>query len=148
MHYLCIIVNSLTLINYYQANPIFKNPQRYPELADPLLQGDYPVRGLHQAVAVAAMCLNEEPSIRPLISDVVTALSFLGNSPDTIGTTTPTSSSSSPPSDQNASGTNGRSQDEERLLQERQRAVQEAIEWGSTSRHNKTKSRFGSASSL
>ncbi|PON70792.1 GPCR kinase [Parasponia andersonii] len=124
------------------ANPVFKTPQRYPELADPLLRGEYPVRGLHQAVAVAAMCLNEEPSVRPLISDAVTALSFLGTSP---GATAHTSSpSSSPPSDQN-----GRSQqDEDRLLQERQRAVQEAIEWGSTSRHNNGKSRFGSASSL
>lgn len=35
------------------------------------------MRSLHQAAAIAAMCLNEEPSVRPLISDVVTALSFL-----------------------------------------------------------------------
>lgn len=135
------------LTHYDQAQPVFKTPQRYPELADPVLKGEYPVRGLHQAVAVAAMCLNEEPSVRPLISDVVTALSFLGTSPDSNGTTAP-ASPSSPSSDQNASGTNGRSQDEERMLKERQRAVQEAIEWGSTSRHNNGKSRFGSAASL
>ncbi|QHO52028.1 uncharacterized protein DS421_2g36040 [Arachis hypogaea] len=63
------------------AYPIFKEPSRYPELADPLLEGNCPMRSLHQAVAVAAMCLNEEPSVRPLISDVVTALSFLGTTP-------------------------------------------------------------------
>ncbi|XLT02411.1 hypothetical protein HN51_051762 [Arachis hypogaea] len=63
------------------AYPIFKEPSRYPELADPFLEGNYPMRSLHQAVAVAAMCLNEEPSVRPLISDVVTALSFLGTTP-------------------------------------------------------------------
>ncbi|EXC24192.1 Serine/threonine-protein kinase [Morus notabilis] len=133
------------------ANPAFKDPKKYPQLADPLLQGDFPIRGLHQAVAVAAMCLNEEPSVRPLISDVVTALSFLGSGPDTDTDTCTTpriSSSSSPRSDKNVGGAkHGRSQEEENTLRERQRAVAEAIEWGSTSRHN-SKARFGSASSL
>lgn len=46
-------------------------------MADPLLEGKYPVKGLYQALAVAAMCLQEEASTRPLISDVVTALEFL-----------------------------------------------------------------------
>ncbi|XVF32219.1 hypothetical protein REPUB_Repub17cG0062600 [Reevesia pubescens] len=64
------------------AEPKFKKPSRFPQLADPLLKEDFPVRGLHQAVAVAAMCLQEEAVVRPLISDVVTALSFLGNDPD------------------------------------------------------------------
>ncbi|GMN50336.1 hypothetical protein TIFTF001_019497 [Ficus carica] len=128
------------------ACPMFKDPQKYPQLADPLLKGDFPVRGLHQAVAVAAMCLNEEPSSRPFISDIVSALSFLGTSPDTA--TTPCISSPSPTSDKNAGASNnGRSQDEEIMLLERQRAVAEAMEWGSNSRHN-TKARFGSASSL
>ncbi|KAJ6334072.1 hypothetical protein OIU78_011061 [Salix suchowensis] len=63
-----------------QAQPVFKEPSRYPELADPLLQGGFPVRGLNQAVAVAAMCLQEEPLVRPLICDVVSALiSLLGD---------------------------------------------------------------------
>ncbi|KAJ4877031.1 Protein kinase superfamily protein [Raphanus sativus] len=64
------------------AQPIFRDPTRFPELADPLLQGQFPEKSLNQAVAVAAMCLNEEPLVRPLISDVVTALSFLGESSD------------------------------------------------------------------
>lgn len=97
------------------------------------------------------MCLNEEPSVRPLISDVVTALSFLGTGPDTDTDTCTTprfSSSSSPRSDKNVGGAkHDRSQEEENTLRERQRAVAEAMEWGSTSRHN-SKARFGSASSL
>lgn len=42
-----------------------------------MLEGNYPTKGLHQALAVAAMCLQEEASTRPLISDVVIALAHL-----------------------------------------------------------------------
>ncbi|RWR97559.1 putative serine/threonine-protein kinase PBL26 [Cinnamomum micranthum f. kanehirae] len=59
--------------------PYFKDPKRFPELADPALQGNFPAKGLNQAVAVAAMCIQEEASVRPLIADVVIALSFLSN---------------------------------------------------------------------
>ncbi|CAH8276949.1 unnamed protein product [Arabidopsis lyrata] len=59
------------------AQPIFREPNRFPELADPLLRGEFPEKSLNQAVAVAAMCLQEEPIVRPLISDVVTTLSFM-----------------------------------------------------------------------
>lgn len=102
------------------------------------------MRGLNQAVAVAAMCLNEEPAVRPLISDVVTALSFLGTGPDTDATamTLP-----SPPSEHNMLGANGKPLDQESMIKERERAVAEAMEWGSHSRHN-AKSRPGSASSF
>lgn len=48
-------------------------------MADPSLEGKYPIKGLYQALAIAAMCLQEEASVRPLISDVVTALTFLSN---------------------------------------------------------------------
>lgn len=51
-------------------------------MADPLLEGNYPVKGLYQALAVAAMCLQEAASTRPLISDVVTALEFLATPKD------------------------------------------------------------------
>lgn len=46
-------------------------------MADPLLEGKFPSKGLHQALGIAAMCLQEEASTRPFISDVVTALEFL-----------------------------------------------------------------------
>lgn len=55
-------------------------------MADPMLQGQYPPRGLFQALAVAAMCVQEQPNMRPLIADVVTALTYLASQkfdPDT-----------------------------------------------------------------
>ncbi|CAH2079341.1 unnamed protein product [Thlaspi arvense] len=64
------------------AQPIFRELNRFPELADPLLRGDFPEKSLNQVVAVAAMCLQEEPIVRPLISDVVTALSFMSTKTD------------------------------------------------------------------
>ncbi|GMJ09018.1 PBS1-Like 26 [Hibiscus trionum] len=64
------------------AQPMFKEPSRFPELGDPLLGGKFPIKGLHQAVAVSAMCLQEEAEVRPLIRDVVSALSCLVNDPD------------------------------------------------------------------
>jgi len=46
-------------------------------MVDPLLEGQYPVRGLYQVLAIAAMCVQEQPSMRPVIADVVTALNYL-----------------------------------------------------------------------
>ncbi|PON76583.1 Serine/threonine protein kinase [Parasponia andersonii] len=63
------------------AQPFFRDPKKYPELADPLLNGQFPEKDLNQAVAIVAMCLQEEASARPLISDVVTTLSFLSTTP-------------------------------------------------------------------
>ncbi|XP_076938538.1 serine/threonine-protein kinase PBL27-like [Bidens hawaiensis] len=63
------------------ARPLFKDRRIFPKMADPLLQGRYPVRGLYQALAVAAMCLQEQASTRPLIGDVVTALTYLASQP-------------------------------------------------------------------
>ncbi|KAF6151356.1 hypothetical protein GIB67_040629, partial [Kingdonia uniflora] len=45
-----------------------------PEYA---LIGNYPIKGLYQAPAIAAMCLQEEAGTRPLISDVVSSLEYL-----------------------------------------------------------------------
>ncbi|XVF56472.1 hypothetical protein PTKIN_Ptkin06aG0123800 [Pterospermum kingtungense] len=59
------------------AQPIFREPKQFPEMADPLLKKRFPERGLNQAVAIAAMCLQDEAAARPLMSDIVTALSFL-----------------------------------------------------------------------
>ncbi|KAH0463127.1 hypothetical protein IEQ34_007709 [Dendrobium chrysotoxum] len=64
-----------------KARPIFNDPKNLSKLADPRLQGRYPMRGLYQAVAVAFMCIQEEAAARPLIADVVTALSFLVTKP-------------------------------------------------------------------
>ncbi|GAB4826614.1 Probable serine/threonine-protein kinase pbl23, variant 2 [Ancistrocladus abbreviatus] len=64
------------------ATPLFKDRKMFTLMADPLLKGRYPVKALHQALAVAAMCLQEEASTRPLISDVVTALEYLAEPAD------------------------------------------------------------------
>ncbi|XP_013626830.1 PREDICTED: serine/threonine-protein kinase CDL1-like [Brassica oleracea var. oleracea] len=62
------------------AQPIFRDPKRYPDMVDPLLKKKFSERGLNQAVAIASMCVQEEPTARPLISDVMVALSFLSMS--------------------------------------------------------------------
>ncbi|XP_064983961.1 probable serine/threonine-protein kinase PBL7 isoform X1 [Musa acuminata AAA Group] len=61
------------------ARPLFRDRRKFSQMADPMLQGQYPVRGLYQALAVAAMCVQEQPSMRPLIADVVTALAYLAS---------------------------------------------------------------------
>ncbi|CAK7340102.1 unnamed protein product [Dovyalis caffra] len=61
----------------YCAPEYARDPKKYPDMADPLLNNQFPEKDLNQAVAIAAMCLQEESSARPLMSDVVTALSFL-----------------------------------------------------------------------
>ncbi|MBA0560412.1 hypothetical protein Golob_017313 [Gossypium lobatum] len=122
--------NEQNLVSW--AQPMFKEPSKFSELADPLLEGNFPARGLQQALAVAAMCLQEEGEVRPLISDVVTALSCLGNDPDAN-----MNAAAYKESDDKAgysfseSGSYG-----EDSRAERQRAVTEAIEWGSNSEHN------------
>ncbi|KAJ8759215.1 hypothetical protein K2173_006675 [Erythroxylum novogranatense] len=61
------------------ARPLFNDRKKFPTLADQRLQGRYPMRGLYQALAVASMCIQEQAAARPLIGDVVTALSYLAN---------------------------------------------------------------------
>ena len=61
-------------------------------MADPLLRKKFSERGLNQAVAITSMCLQDEPSARPLISDVMVALSFLSMSTDGVPTAVPVSS--------------------------------------------------------
>lgn len=46
-------------------------------MVDPLLNGQFSVRSLHHAVAITAMCIQEQASFRPIISDIVVALDYL-----------------------------------------------------------------------
>lgn len=62
---------------YSQSRPLLKDQKKFLDLVDPLLQGRYPRRCLNYAVAVTAMCLNEEANFRPLIHDIVVALDYL-----------------------------------------------------------------------
>ncbi|KAI4334459.1 hypothetical protein L6164_019152 [Bauhinia variegata] len=61
------------------ARPLFKDRKKFSQMVDPLLEGQYPVRGLYQALAIAAMCVQEQPNMRPVIADVVTALNYLAS---------------------------------------------------------------------
>ncbi|KAJ4762236.1 Kinase superfamily protein [Rhynchospora pubera] len=61
------------------ARPLFNDRRKLPKMADPRLEGQYPMRGLYQALAVASMCIQSEAASRPLIADVVTALSYLAS---------------------------------------------------------------------
>ncbi|WOH11742.1 hypothetical protein DCAR_0831233 [Daucus carota subsp. sativus] len=59
------------------AHPIFNDRKKFHLMADPLLENKYPRKGLYQAIAMAAMCLQEEANTRPLIADIATALEYL-----------------------------------------------------------------------
>ncbi|KAM3239499.1 hypothetical protein ACQJBY_053264 [Aegilops geniculata] len=82
------------------AAPRFKSKKRFREMADPLLRGAYPTKGLYQALAISAMCLQEDATMRPSIADVVTALDYLTGvakpSPSPSPTPTPQQQSPSP----------------------------------------------------
>ncbi|TQD88722.1 hypothetical protein C1H46_025733 [Malus baccata] len=64
-----------------EAQPLFRDPKKYPDMADPLLNKQFPEKDLNQAVAIASMCLQEEAEVRPFMSDVVNTLSFLSTTP-------------------------------------------------------------------
>ncbi|KAK2658701.1 hypothetical protein Ddye_005234 [Dipteronia dyeriana] len=98
------------------AQPIFRDPKRFPDMADPLLNKQFPETGLNQAVAIAAMCLQEEPGARPLMSDVMTALSFLANSADAIPAAIPVVTPAPvPPPSEEKSENNGENDQEQKL---------------------------------
>ncbi|KAL3634576.1 Serine/threonine-protein kinase pbl27 [Castilleja foliolosa] len=78
------------------ARPRFKDRRRFSLMADPSLQGRYPMRGLYQALAVAAMCVQEQAATRPVMRDVVTALSYLASQPYDSNSQSNQSSSSTP----------------------------------------------------
>lgn len=141
----CTLTCADTFLAYEQAEPIFKEPTRYPELADPLLEGNFPVKCFNQAVAIAAMCLHDDASMRPLMRDVVTALSYLGLGPHA-ESVSPLSDPASP-LDERVKVTKENNCDEVSAT-ERERAVAEALEWGSTSRHNKVRSLATTGSSV
>ncbi|KAI4340397.1 hypothetical protein MLD38_025236 [Melastoma candidum] len=61
------------------ARPLFRDRKKFVLMADPSLERRYPVRGLYQALAISAMCVHEQPSVRPAISEVVTALTYLAS---------------------------------------------------------------------
>ncbi|KAJ4965683.1 hypothetical protein NE237_017532 [Protea cynaroides] len=63
------------------SRPYFKDRMKFVQLVDPLLQGCFPLRCLHHAIAITVMCLQEQPNFRPLMGDVVVALEYLASRP-------------------------------------------------------------------
>ncbi|KAM3304420.1 putative serine/threonine-protein kinase PBL21 isoform X2 [Capsicum chacoense] len=57
--------------------PFLKDRRKFVHMVDPLLNGQFSVRSLHHAVAITAMCIQEQASFRPIISDIVVALDYL-----------------------------------------------------------------------
>lgn len=74
------------------------------------------------------MCLNDDASVRPLISDVVTALTFLGDGTDTIELI-------DSPSESSMSRCSSYNKQKKASASYREREVAEAIEWGTSSRN-------------
>lgn len=58
---------------------MFKDQRKFPKMADPSLHGHFLKRGLFQALAIAAMCLQEKAKNRPSIREVAVALSYLAS---------------------------------------------------------------------
>ncbi|KAG6432162.1 hypothetical protein SASPL_103736 [Salvia splendens] len=92
----------------------------------------YPIRGLYRALSVVAMCVQEQAALRPLIGDVVTALTYLTsqrydpNAPASL-------SRGGSPSVHN----NSRDSDSKRVSLDRERAVAAAKAWGESGREKK-----------
>ncbi|WOL01915.1 hypothetical protein Cni_G10634 [Canna indica] len=111
------------------AQPMFKDRRRYCELVDPLLQGEYPEKSLNQAVAVAAMCLDKEADARPIMIDIVAALSYLTEESTYREWSSSCHFSSSMQTETKELDHCDRQ--DEKINLDRQRAVAEAIQWGS-----------------
>ncbi|KAK1347089.1 putative serine/threonine-protein kinase PBL26 [Heracleum sosnowskyi] len=110
------------------AGPMFRKQSRYSELVDPLLEGEFSPKSLNHAVAIAAMCLHDDASARPLMSDVVSALSYLGNKPELT-----VASPITAPSSQTLRHVDENDSDEMNK-RERELALAEAKEWGTKSK--------------
>ncbi|KAK4354783.1 hypothetical protein RND71_026977 [Anisodus tanguticus] len=65
--------------------PFLKDRRKYVYMVDPALDGQFSSRCLHHAVAITAMCLQEQASFRPSITDIVTALDYLVSQAQTLG---------------------------------------------------------------
>lgn len=62
---------------YFQSRPFLRDRKKFVQIVDPNLQGRFPLRCLHHAIAITAMCIQEQPHFRPLIGDIVVALEYL-----------------------------------------------------------------------
>lgn len=65
-----------------QATRLMKDRSQFRWMADPALQDRYPSMDLQEALAIASMCVQQKPAMRPPIGTVVTALSRLASDVD------------------------------------------------------------------
>lgn len=56
-----------------------KDKRKFVQLVDPLLRGRFSTSSLQHTVAITAMCIQEQPTFRPLIGDIVVALEYLAS---------------------------------------------------------------------
>ncbi|XP_073053231.1 probable serine/threonine-protein kinase PBL21 [Primulina eburnea] len=61
------------------SHPFLKDRTKFSQMVDPLLEGRFSTRSLQHAIAITSMCLQEQASFRPLISDIVMALEYLAS---------------------------------------------------------------------
>ncbi|CAI9755797.1 unnamed protein product [Fraxinus pennsylvanica] len=73
------LILNMNIFFFLQSRPFLKDRKKFVQMADPLLEGRFSVRSLHHAVAITAMCLQEQASFRPAITDIVTALEYLAS---------------------------------------------------------------------
>ncbi|KAJ3689721.1 hypothetical protein LUZ61_018885 [Rhynchospora tenuis] len=61
------------------ARPYLNDRRKFYYLADPAMQGHFPQRAFHQIVVIISMCLQEQPHVRPIIADVVVAITHVAS---------------------------------------------------------------------
>lgn len=131
------------LVNW--ARPMFNDRRKLSQLADPGLQKRYPTRGLYQALAIASMCIQEDATTRPLIADVVTALSYLasqGYDPSAHRPSAASASGRAASAEKFENGENSREKNESPRdfmpsKFDREKAIAEAKMWGANRREKR-----------
>ncbi|XP_066384194.1 probable serine/threonine-protein kinase PBL21 isoform X1 [Miscanthus floridulus] len=76
------------------SRPFLHDKRKFYRLADPSLLGCYPSSALNQLVVISIMCLQDQPHVRPIISDVVIGLNHVASQPYTSERPLPASMSS------------------------------------------------------
>lgn len=63
------------------ARPLLRDRKNIYQMVDPEIQGQYPAKQLYKAFATALICVQEQPSTRPRVSEVVKALDHIVSQP-------------------------------------------------------------------
>ncbi|RYR51093.1 hypothetical protein Ahy_A06g026157 [Arachis hypogaea] len=59
------------------ARAFLSDRKKFRQMVDPRLRGSYPVRCMHHAICITAMCLQDQPIFRPHVRDIVAALDYI-----------------------------------------------------------------------